>query len=143
MMLVLFLNLLHDALHFNSLPFVDSKGVLVVTQSSAHAIQGLSNLTLLVGHKTLGEKALSACIILVAKLFPEPVQDNCEMLFSFVVEDEWDLNLIVLCHDHEVVLNDVVFPDYDDLLEESLCVHTLTSLQEKLAHVEIGSAQVD
>jgi len=65
------------------------------------------------------------------------------MLLGFVVEDEWDLNLIVLCHYHEVVLNDVVFPDLNDLLEERLRVLTLASLNEKLAQVEIGGAQVD
>ena len=65
------------------------------------------------------------------------------MLLSFVVEDERDLNLIVLCHYHEVVLNDVVFPDLNDLLEERLRVLTLASLNEKLAQVEIGGAQVD
>ena len=144
MMLVLFLNLLHDAFDFNGFPIINARLLLEGLQRRAHAIKCLRDFTTLVGYETLSEKTSGACFIIVNfELFAEPIQDNCEVLLSFIVEDERDLNLVVLCHYHKVVLNDVVFPDLDDLREESLCILTLASLQEKLSHVEIGSAQVD
>ena len=51
--------------------------------------------------------------------------------------------LVVLLHDHQVVLDDVVLPNGDDLAEEGLSVLTVARQLEQLPHVEVALAQVD
>ena len=47
------------------------------------------------------------------------------MFLCFVIEDQWDLNLVVFRHG-QIVLNDELLPDLNDLLEEGLRVDELT-----------------
>jgi len=65
------------------------------------------------------------------------------VLLGLVVQNEGDLNLVVLSHDHQVVLDDVVLPDLHDLLKEGLGIDELSGLLEELSHVEITLAKVD
>ena len=51
-------------------------------------------------------------------------------------------NLSILI-DHEVILDDVILPDLNDFLEESLCVMSLSRKLEQMAHVEVALAEVD
>ena len=142
-MLILLFNFLNDTLDFSGLAFVEAKVVLIVLQRGAHAVKGFTDFAALVGNEGLSEEALGAGVVIEAQFFAEPVQNDAQVLLCLVVQDHGDLNLVVLGHDHQVVLDDVVLPDLNNLLEESLCVHKLSALLEELSHVEVAFAEVD
>lgn len=142
MVRILLLNLLDDTFHLLRLAIIDSQIVLIVLQCSAHAVQRLSNLSLLVGDQGLSEKTLSAGVIVATKLFAEPIQNDIQVFLGLVVQDQWDLNLVVLGN-CQVILNDEVAPDLNNFLEESFRVDKLSRLLEQLAHVEVARANVD
>ena len=64
------------------------------------------------------------------------------MLLCLVVENHWNFRLSILI-DHEVVLDDVILPDLNDFLEESLCVVDLSRKLEQMSHVEVALAEED
>ena len=64
------------------------------------------------------------------------------MFLCFVIEDQWDLDLVVFRHG-QIVLDDELLPDLNDLLEEGLRVDELTRLLEELTHVEVAWTHVN
>ena len=129
MVRILLLNLLDDTFHLLRLAIIDSQVVLIVWQCSAHAVQRLSDLSLLVGDEGLGEETLSAGVIVATKLLAEPIQNDSQVFLGLVVQDQRDLHLVVLGHG-QVILNDEVAPDLDDFLKESLRIDKLSRLLE-------------
>jgi len=125
-LLKLLLNLANDSLNIDSLSIIDAKVVLIILQSSAHAVKSLSDFTTFIGHKGLREEALGASVIITTKFFSVPVENIGQMLLGFIVKDERDFCLVVLSHDHQIVLNDMVLPNLNDFLEESLRVDKLS-----------------
>ena len=137
------LDLLDDLLDLHSLSIVDTQVVLIVLQGSAHTVKSLRNFASSECNERLSEEALGACIVVAAKLFPEPVKDDCKVFLCLVIEDRRDIVTTIISWHYVSALDYKSLPDLNDLLEEGLGIDQLPWRLEELAHVEIALAQVD
>ena len=141
-MLLLVLYLLDHVLHLSRLHVINTKVILVLLVSTAHAIECFAQLAALIGDQGLREETFSACVIVAAKLGLEPRKDVPEVDLCLLVEDKGNLVLSVLHHE-QVVFDDEILPDLNDLLEESLRVLKLARLLKQQSHVVVALAEVD
>ena len=84
-MRILLFNLLDNSLHFLSLAIIYSNEVVHVLECSAHTVKSLSNLALLVSDKRFCKEAFGAKDVVITEIFTEVVQNDCKVLFGFVV----------------------------------------------------------